>query len=61
MFVGQEDAIEFVRADPTVSEAENELASAQTAIDEQPAVVGCDQRAVACAAATEHPQTEHVR
>ena len=61
MLVGQEDAIEFVRSDPAESEAENELARAQTAIDEQPAMVGRDQRAVPRAAAAEHRQTKHVR
>jgi len=59
--VGEENAIEFVGADPAASEAENDLAGAQAAIDEQPAMVGCDQRAVACAPAAEHRQTEHVR
>ena len=61
MLVGEKDAIEFVRGDPAEREAENELARAQAAVDEQPAMVGRDQRAVSGASAPEHRQTKHFR
>ena len=61
MLVGEQDAIEFVRRDSALGETENELARAQPAIDEQPAMIGRDQRAVPRAAAPEHRQTKHFR
>jgi uncharacterized protein len=61
MLVGQEDAIELPRRDPALLEPQNELARAQPAIDQQPAMIGRDQRTVARAAAAEHGQGEHVR
>jgi hypothetical protein len=36
------------------------LTGAQSAIDQNPAMIGRDQRAVSGAAAAEHRQTEHV-
>ena len=61
MFVGQEHAIELVWSDPALREAQDELARTQPAIDQQPAMIGGDERAVPGAAAPEHCQSEHVR
>src|SRR6266850_1419501 len=61
VLVGQENAVEFVRGKPAEREPEEELARAQAAIDEQPAMIGRDQRAIARASAAEHGQTEHAR
>ena len=61
VFVGEEDAIELVRGDPALGEAQDELARAQAAVDQQPAMIGRDERAVSRAPAPEHRQTEHVR
>ena len=59
MLMGEENAVEFVRRDPAEGEPEDELARAQTAVDEQPAMIGREQRAVSSAATAEHGQTEH--
>ena len=61
MFVGQKDTVEFVRLDSALSQPEDELARAQPAIDEEPAMIGRDQRAVPRASAPEHRQTKHAR
>jgi hypothetical protein len=61
VLVGEEHAIELPRRDPALLEPQDELARAQPAIDQQPAMFGRDQRAVARAAAAEHGQGEHVR
>ena len=44
MFMGEKDAVEFVRRDSTLGQAEHELARAQPAINEQSAMIGRDQR-----------------
>ena len=61
VFVGKEDAVELVRGNSALVEAEDELARAQAAVDQQPAMIGCDECAVSRAPAPEHGQTEHVR
>ena len=61
MFVGEEDAIELVGSDSALGEAQDKLARAQSAVDQQPAMIGRDERAVSRAPAPEHRQTEHVR
>jgi hypothetical protein len=61
VLVGEEHAIELPRSDSALLEAQDELARAQSAIDQQPAMIGRDQRAVSGAAAAEHRQSEHVR
>jgi hypothetical protein len=61
MFVGEEDAIELVGSDSALLEAQDELARTQSAIDQQPAMIGRDERAVSRAPAPEHRQSEHVR
>ena len=59
MLVGEEDAIELPRADSALFEPEDELARAQAAIDQKPAMIGRDERAISSAAAAEHGQCEH--
>ena len=61
MLVSQEDTVEFVRLDPAESEPEDELARAQPAIDQEPAMIGRDQGTVPGASAPEHGQTKHAR
>ena len=61
MFVGEQDAIELVRGDAALGEAQDKLARAQPAVDEQTAMLGRDERAVSRAPAPEHRQTKHAR
>ena len=61
MFVSEEHAIELVRSDSALGEAQHELTRAQAAINEQPAMIGRHERAVSRAPAAEHRQSEHVR
>ena len=61
VFVGEEDAVELIRGNSALGEAQDELARAQAAVDQQPAMIGRDERAVSRAPAPEHRQTEHVR
>ena len=61
MFVGEKDAIQLLDTDSAKFESRKDLARAQASIDEQPAVVGRDERAIPGAPAAEHGETEHVR
>jgi hypothetical protein len=61
MFVGEEDAIELAGSDSALSEAQDKLSRAQSAVDKQPAMIRRDQRAVSGAPAAEHRQTKHSR
>ena len=61
MFVREEDAIEFVRLNSALGQAENELARAQPAINQQPAMIGRDQGAGPSAPAPEHGEAKHGR
>jgi hypothetical protein len=61
VLVSKKHAIELVGSDTTLREAQDELAGAQAAINQQPAMIGGDERAVPGAAAPEHRQSEHVR
>ena len=61
MFVGEENAIELVGSDAALGQAQDKLARAQAAINQQPAMIGRDERAVPRAPAPEHRQSEHVR
>jgi hypothetical protein len=54
MFVGEEDAIELVGSDCALCEAQDKLSRAQSAVDQQPAVIGRNEGAVSRAAAPEH-------
>ena len=59
VFMGQKHAIELVRRNSALSETKNQLARAQSTIDEEPAMIGRDEGAISCAAAAEHRETEH--
>ena len=59
VLVGEEHAIELLGRDSALLETQDELPRAQAAIDEKPAMIGRDQRAVSRAPAAEHRQTEH--
>ncbi len=59
MFVREKDAIELFRRNAALFQAQHQLARAQPAIDENLAMIGCDQRAVPRAPAAEHRQAEH--
>jgi hypothetical protein len=59
MFVGEKDAIELRGSDSALRQPEDELACAQAAIDQKPAMIGRDERAIPRAAAAEHRQCEH--
>ena len=61
MFVGEEDTIEPVGSDAALSEAQDKLPRGQSTIDQQPAMIGRDERAVSRAPAPEHRQTKHSR
>jgi hypothetical protein len=61
VFVGEQDAIELVGRDSAPGEAQDELSRAQSAVDQQPTMIGCDERAVSRAPASEHRQGEHAR
>ena len=61
VFVGEQHAIELRRSDSALREAEKNLARAQAAVDEEPAMIGRDERAISRAPAPEHRQTEHDR
>ena len=59
MFVGEEDAVELRGSDSALFEPHDDLACAQPAIDQEPAMIGRDERAISRAAAAEHGQSEH--
>ncbi len=61
MFVRKEDTIELLRAKAAKRQPRYDLACAQSAIDEQPAMIGGDERAVPRASAAEHGQAKHFR
>jgi hypothetical protein len=54
MLMRQQHAIELLRLHATKLEAVHELSRAQAAIDQQPAMIGRDERRVSGAAAPEH-------
>jgi hypothetical protein len=56
----EKHAIELLRGNAALLETADELARAQAAIDQNPAMIGRDERAISSAAAAEHGQTEHV-
>ena len=59
MLVREEHAIELARRDSALFKPEDELARTQATIDQQPAMIGGDERAISRAAAAEHGQCEH--
>ena len=61
VFVCKQDAIELPGSDAAERQTDHELARAQSAIDQDAAMIGRDERAVSGAAAAEHGQSEHAR
>ena len=59
MFVREKDAVELVGGEAQLGETRDGLTRAQTGIDEQPAIPGGQQGAVARAAAAEDREGEH--
>jgi hypothetical protein len=57
--VRKEDAIELLRRDAALLQAQHQLPRAQPAIDENFAMIRCHQGAVTRAPAAEHRQAEH--
>jgi hypothetical protein len=59
VFVSEKDAIELLRHHTALLEAQRQLPRAQSAVDENFAVIRRDKRAVSRAPAAEHGQAEH--
>ena len=59
VFVREENAVELLWDYAALLETQRQLPRAQPAIDENFAVIGCNQRAVPRAPAAEHGQAEH--
>ena len=59
VFVREKHAIELLRDDAALLETQHQLPRAQPAIDENFAMIGCDQGAVSRAPAAEHGQAKH--
>jgi hypothetical protein len=59
VFVRENNAVELLRCDTTLLQTQHDLSRAQTAINENLAMLGGDQRAVPGAPAAEHGQAEH--
>ena len=59
VFVREDNAVELLRRDAALLQAQHDLPRAETAINENFAVLGGDQRAVPRAPAAEHGQAEH--
>src|SRR5438874_13428207 len=59
MFVGEEHTVEPFGSEVALLEPDNDLPRAQSAIDQDPAMVGRTESAVAGAAAAEHGEAEH--
>jgi hypothetical protein len=59
MFVREKHAVELIRRDAALGQTQYQLPRAESAIDKNLAMIGCDQGAVSRAAAAEHGQAEH--
>jgi hypothetical protein len=59
VFVRENNAVKLLGRNATLLKAQHDLARAQTAINENLAMLGGDQRAVPGAPAAEHGQAEH--
>ena len=46
VFVGKKDAIELLGSDAALSEAQDKLSRGQSTVDQQPAMIGRDQRTI---------------
>src|SRR5262249_45821166 len=53
------NAVELFRCNATLLQAQHDLPCAETAINENLAMIGCDQRTISRAAAAKHGQAEH--
>ena len=60
MFVSKQNPVELLGQDAALLEAQYDLARAQSAVDQDLAMIGRDQGTVSGTAATEHRQTKHV-
>ena len=61
VLVREQHAIELRRRDPALLQANDDLSGAQSAVDQNLAMIRRDQRAISRAAAAEHGQSEHGR
>jgi hypothetical protein len=61
MFVGEEDSVELFWRDPTLLQTQDDLARAQSAINQDPAMISRHQSGVPSTAAPEHGEAEHAR
>ena len=59
MLVCKKQPVELLGGDATLLKADDDLARAQSTIDQNPAVIGGNESAIPGAAAAEHGQTEH--
>ena len=59
MLMCKKQTVELLRGNATLLKADDDLARAQSTIDQNPAVIGGNERAIPGAAAAEHGQTEH--
>jgi hypothetical protein len=59
VFVRENNAVELLRCDAALLQTQHDLPRAETAIDENLAMIGGDQCAVSRAPAAEHGQAEH--
>ena len=59
MLVSKKQSIELLGGNATLLKPDDDLARAQSTIDQNPAVIGRNESAIPGAAAAEHGQTEH--
>ena len=59
MLMCKKQTVELLGGNATLLKADDDLARAQSTIDQNPAVIGRNERAIPGAAAAEHGQTEH--
>src|SRR3954449_8295838 len=59
VLMGEQHAVELLRFDSAEGESHHDLSRAQSTVDENPAMVGGDERGIPGAAAAEHREGEH--
>jgi hypothetical protein len=59
MLMCKKQTVELLGSNATLLKADDDLARAQSTIDQNPAVIGGNERAIPGAAAAEHGQAEH--
>jgi hypothetical protein len=59
VFVSEKNTVKLFRIHPALLEPKNDLAGAQSAIDQDSGMIGREERTVSGTAAPEHCQTEH--